>query len=118
MSTAYQHPQGGFIDLDCTTMTMTAENGHTASVAIGPDGMRDLAKKLMTHAADFEYAMHLDGLSRGEVLRATRKVGTASQIDNIEMQDELARMFAEKLVQQKRPGDDLDWSTPADQIPF
>jgi hypothetical protein len=71
MIAAYQHPEGASINLDCTTLTVTAENGQAASIQIGPDGLRDLAKKIKAHATDFENAMYLEGLSNNGVFHAT-----------------------------------------------
>ena len=102
MSAAYQHPEGGSIELTETTLTVMAENGHTASIQIGPDGLRELAKKFKAHAADFEYAIYLEGLSDCEVLHFKRKpqaTGTLAQVDNEAMQNELGRMFAERAEQ-------------------
>jgi len=93
MSTIYQHPDGGSIALTDTTLTVSAENGHAAAVEIGPDGLRDLAKKLMTHAADFEYALHLESLSHDEVLRSKRqKIGTPAQIESMSDHEYLHRI--------------------------
>jgi hypothetical protein len=86
MNAAYTHPEGGSIDLTETTLTVMAENGHAASIQIGPDGLRELAKKLKAHAADFEYAMHLEGLSNNGVFHAKRKPqksGTPAQLESM-----------------------------------
>ena len=97
MSTIYSHPDGGAISLDDTTLTITAENGHTASILIGPRGLRDVASKFLKIALDFEVAIHLEGLSEKEVLAFDRRVyATAEQADNDAMQKELQRMREEK----------------------
>lgn len=83
MSTVYSHPDGGSIELDGTTLTIIAENGHTASVQIGPSGLRELANKFNKNAHDFETAMHLEGLGRKEVLAFdSHSYATAEQVDN------------------------------------
>lgn len=94
MSTVYSHPDGGSIELDGTTLTIIAENGHTASVQIGPSGLRELANKFNKNAHDFETAMHLEGLGRKEVLAFdSHSYATAEQVDNAAMQREVQRMF-------------------------
>ena len=72
MSTVYSHPDGGSIELDGTTLTITTENGQTASVQIDPSGLRELAAKFTKNALDFELLMHLEGLSWKEVLAFKR----------------------------------------------
>lgn len=94
MSTVYSHPDGGSIDLDGTDLTITAENGHTASVQIGPSGLRELAAKFTKNALDFERAMYLEGLSEKELREAdSHYYATAEQVDNAAMQREVQRMF-------------------------
>ena len=68
MTCIYSHPDGGSIELAGTTLTITTENGHAASVQIGPSGLRELAAQFTKNALDFELLMHLEGLSRKEVL--------------------------------------------------
>lgn len=99
MSAAYNHPEGGSLDIDGTTITVMAENGHAASIQIGPDGLRDLAKKFKAHAADFEYALHLESLSPGEALRSKRqKIGTPTQIDSMSDHEYLHRVSKLKPI--------------------
>ena len=68
MSIVYSHPDGGSIEIDGTTLTITTESGNAASVQIGPNGLRELAAKFTKNALDFELLTHLEGLSREEVL--------------------------------------------------
>jgi len=73
-NTIYAHPEGGSISLEDTTLTVTAENGHTAQVQIGPDGLRDTAMCMQAHATDCERAMNLAAMSDQEYLHRIKKI--------------------------------------------